>query len=147
MDVVRVHIFIVGKEFLHPVRMLGKHLVAADVRAGKDGLFQIRHLAVQTGRKHRKAHHFDQADVLLLDVVQLRMGMIHAQRMLLGGDVVAQHQIQLIVVAALSGNGGDGVVGLSIRFRIDESRLIRVAAPFFQNHIRQGDDPIAVGSV
>ena len=127
--------------------MLGKHLVAADIRAGEDGFFQSGHLAVQAGRKHRKAHDLDQADVLLLDVVQLRMGMIYAERMLLGGDVVAEHQIQLVIIAALSGDGGDGVVRLAVRLRIDEGRLIRVAAPFFQDHIRQSDDPVAVRAV
>ena len=33
MDVVCRHILISGKEFLHPVRMLAKNLIAADIRA------------------------------------------------------------------------------------------------------------------
>ena len=43
--------------------------------------------------------------------VELGMGMVHAHGMLLRGDVVPQHQIQLKILAPLPGNGGNGIVG------------------------------------
>ena len=47
----------------------------------------------------------------LLDMVKFSVGVVHAQRMLFGGDVVAQNQIQFVVRSPAAGDGGNGVVG------------------------------------
>lgn len=40
--------------------------------------------------------------------------------LLLGRDIVAQHQVQLILLTPAAGNGGNGVVGFAVRLGIDE---------------------------
>ena len=54
------------------------------------------------------------------DVMQLCMGMEHAQRML-RVVIVAQHQIQLILAVPHPGNGGDGVMWLAVGLGKDEA--------------------------
>ena len=65
------------------------------------------------------------------------MGMVHTQRMLRGGDVVAQHQVQLILAVPHPGDGRDGVVGLAIGLGEDKAALVGVAAPSSQQLIGQ----------
>ena len=104
----------------------------------------MRHLALQAGRQYRQTHNLDQTDVLLLDMMQLCMGMIDSQRMLLCGDIVTQHQIQFELVSALSGNGSDGVMRLVIGVGIDESPFIRIFSPFIQDHICQCNNAVGI---
>ena len=144
MDVVCRHILISGKEFLHPVRMLAKNLIAADIRAFQYCFFQSGHFTVQTGRKHRKTHNLNQADVFLFDMVQLCMRMVNAHGMFFCGNVVAQHQIQFVVVTTFSCDGGNGIVRLPICFSIDKCLFVCVVAPFIKNHVGKGNKPVAV---
>ena len=54
--------------------------------------------------------------------------------MLVGGDVVAQHQVHLISAATAAGDGGDGVVGLAVGVGEDESIRIGVFHPHADKH-------------
>ena len=78
-------------------------------------------------------------------MVQLCMGMIHSQGMLLCGNVVSQYQIQFKIISASSGNGSDGVVGLPLRLCIDKGILIRIASGK-QNLICQFYQPFLIRS-
>ena len=73
--------------------------------------------------------------------------MVYAQRVLLGGDVVPQHQIQLVVHAPAAGNGGDGVVGFTMGLREDKGILIGIATPCGQYPVRQLHQLILVRAV
>ena len=72
---------------------------------------KVEQLLLQAAGEHGQTHDLDQADVLFFDVVELGVGVVNAQRMLRGGDVVAQDEIQLELAVPHPGNGGDGVVG------------------------------------
>ena len=109
--------------------MFRQCLIPADIFSGQNRLRQTLHLALQAGGKHRQTHDLNQADIFLLDVMQFLMGMIHAQRVFLGGNIVSEGQIQFIEIPSLSGDRRDGVVGLSVRLGKDKRRLIRVASP------------------
>ena len=94
-DVVLVYLIIFRQKFLYPVRMLRKRLIRADVLSfSRIGGLQRCHLIFQTCRQYGKTHNLDQTDIFFFDMMQLCMRMIYAKRMLLGRDVVAQHQIQ-----------------------------------------------------
>ena len=62
------------------------------------------------------------------------MGMVYAQRELLSGNIIAQHQIQFKGIPNLSGNGRNGVVRLSVCLGKDKCVLIRISSPCFQNN-------------
>ena len=70
--------------------------------------------------------------------------MEHAQRMLVGGQVVAQHQIQLVPAAFHARHGGDGVVGHAVGLGIDAAGRVGIAAPGCKHLIRQGDHLVAI---
>ena len=98
---------------------------------------KVEQLLLQAAGQHGQTHHLDETNVLFFDVMQLGMGVVHTQRMLRGGDVVAQHQIQLIFAVPHPGNRRDGVVGLAIRLGKDKAALVGVAAPSGQKLIGQ----------
>ena len=98
---------------------------------------KVEQLLLQAAGQHSQTHHLDEADILFFDVVQLCMGVVHTQRMLRGGDVVAQHQVQLILAVPHPGDGRDGVVGLAIGLGKDKAALVGVAAPSSQQLIGQ----------
>lgn len=101
---------------------------------------QEQHEAVQAvaqaeapRREHRQTHDLDQTDIFFLDVMQLRVRMVNTKRILIRRDVIAEHQIQLIEIAILSGNRRDRVVRFSVRLGINKGILIRIAAPCTQH--------------
>ena len=75
------------------------------------------------------------------------MGMVDAQGMLLGGDIVPEHQVQLVVAAAAAGDGGDGAVGHAVGLGEDKGRLVGIAAPSGKDLIGQLHQPVLVGAV
>ena len=144
LDVPFIDIRIGGKKFIYPVRVLGNLLIAADIFSGKDIVLQKFHLTLQACRKDCKSHNFDQADVLLLDVMELCMRMVNAERMLIGCDIVAQSQIKLIEIPAFSGDRGDRAVWSSVCLSKDEGIFIGVAAPFIQDVLGEIYDALCV---
>ena len=65
------------------------------------------------------------------------MGVVDAQRVLRGGDVVAEHEVELEPAVPHPGDGGDGVVGLAVGLGKDKAALVGVAAPCGQDLVRQ----------
>ena len=70
-------------------------------------------------------------------MVQFLMGVVHTQRVFLRGDVVPQHQIQLKLSVPHPGDGGDGVVGLTVGLREHKGRLVRIAPPCGEDAVCQ----------
>ena len=138
MNIVGVQLRVLCKDLPGP---LGVLLQGFRVLCGGQVSYQhigkVEQLLLQAAGQHSQTHHLDQADVLFFDVVQLCMRMVHTQRMLRGGDVVAQHQIQLILAVPHPGNGGNGVVRLAVGLGKDKATLIGVAAPCGQQLIGQ----------
>ena len=66
-------------------------------------------------------------------MMPLGMGVVQSQRMLLGGQIVSEYQIQLEQAIFFTGNGGDGVVRLSVGFRQNTGGFIRISAPAVQD--------------
>ena len=136
MHIVGVQVRVLCKDLLRPRGVL---LQAFGVFCGG----QVRHqyirkveqLLLQAAGQHSQTHHLDQTNVLFFDVVQLSMGVVHTQRVLRGGDVVAQHQVQLILAVPHPGDGGNGVVGLAVSLGKDKAALVSVAAPCSQQLI------------
>ena len=129
IDVFLIDVRVIRKELIHPVRMLFDISVGADILLVQDVILQKLHLLFQTGRKDRKTHYLDKADVLLLDVMAVLMRMVNAQRIFPGRDVVPEGQIQLKGIAHFSGNRSDGVVGLAVCLGKNKGSLIGVASP------------------
>ena len=69
---------IIRKEPLDPLCMLFNLLIASDILAFHKISGQYLQFFLQPGRQDCKAHHLDKADIFLLDIVVLRMRMIHA---------------------------------------------------------------------
>ena len=130
VDVICVQLRVLCKDLLCPLGVLLQGfgvLCGGQVRHQHIG--KVEQFLLQAAGQHGQTHHLDEADVLFFDVVQLGMGVVHTQRMLRGGDVVTQHQVQLILAVPHPGNGGDGVVGFAIGLGKDKAAFIGVAAP------------------
>ena len=136
---------VLALEAIGPVGVLGGALIGTEVGTPHQGVGHGGQLLLQPGRQHGQAHDLDEADVLLLDVVELGMGVVDAQGVLGGGDVVAEHQVQLVVAAPAAGDGGDGVVGLPIRLSENEGGLVGIAPPGAQDLVGQVDEALRVG--
>ena len=138
VHIVGVQLRVLCKDLLGPLGMLLQGLgVLCGGQVRHQHISKVEQLLLQAAGQHGQTHHLDETDVLLFDVVQFSMGMVHAQRMLRSGDVVAQHQIQLILAVPHPGDGGNGVVGLTIRLGKDKAAFIGVAAPGSQQLIGQ----------
>ena len=124
--------------------MLLQRLVGAQVAVLQDRVCQKRKLSVQPGRQNGEAHDLDQADVLLLDVVQRLVRMVQAQRMLRRGEVIAQDEVKLKRIFPAAGDGRDGVVRNAVRFGEDHGGFVRIAAPRGKDFIRQCTQPVRV---
>ena len=72
------------------------------------------------------------------------MGVVDPQRIFLRGDIVSQHQVQLIFPLPHPGDRGDGVVGLAVRLSEDESVLVRIAPPGGEDLVRQLHQPAVI---
>ena len=101
-------------------------------------------LGNQARRQNGQAHDLDQADVLLLDVVQRLVRMVQAQRMLRRGEVIAQDEVKLKRIFPAAGDGRDGVVRNAVRFGEDHGSFVRIAAPRGKDFIRQCTQPVRV---
>jgi len=107
-----------GDEFRDPGGVSGQGMVSfrkrrrvVPVFAGQDPP-DAGQLFLQPARQHGEAHHFDQADVFLLDVVQMAARMENALRMRLVGAVVAEHEVELQFARGIvPRDRRDGVVG------------------------------------
>ena len=63
-------------EAVRPVRVLGKLIIFPQIFAIQQRSFEVGHLFFQSAGQNCQTHDLDQADVFLLDVVQLLMRMI-----------------------------------------------------------------------
>ncbi|MNC52624.1 hypothetical protein D3C75_1019810 [compost metagenome] len=78
------------------------------------------------------------------------MGVENAHRMLIGGAVIAEHQVQLeLSVAVAAGNGCNGVMGngcpvLTGRLSQNIRSFVSVAPPRFQKRISQNNQLLFV---
>ena len=76
-------------------------------------------LFLKPARQDRQPHHFDQADVFLLDVEHLPMRMENPFRILLIRAIVPQNQVHLVDALVISaGNRSNRIVAdaLSVHF-------------------------------
>ena len=137
---------ILRPELVYPVGMFLKQFILTDIHTGKNRLRKLLHLILQSGRKNRQSHNFNQTDIFLLDMMQLRVRMIDTKRMLLGRDIVAQHQIQFELISSFSGNRGNRVMRLTVRLSINKYGFIRINPPCIQDHICQCDQPVRICS-
>ena len=76
LGIVRIELWMPAHEFLCPIRMLGKRFGRSEVFTVQECLFEVSHLFFQSAGQNCQTHDLDQADVFLLDVVQLLMRMI-----------------------------------------------------------------------
>ena len=144
LQVLGIDTVILRQELCHPCGMLCQRFRLREILAGQNCRLQILQLLPEPRREHRQSHYLNETDVFLLDVVKLRMGMEHAQRMLLCGDVVPQHEIQLEMLPPLPGDGGNGGMRYALGLREDEGTLVRVASPLRENPVCQLRDPLCV---
>ena len=96
---------------------------------------------MESSGQYRQTHDLDQSDVLLFDMVQGRIRMIHAQRSVLGGKVIAEHEVALKEPVLHTSYWGDGVVRNAVGESEDICRLIGIAPPVLQ-HVGAGVDKL-----
>ncbi len=135
---------ILRQECFHPLGVLHKLLIASDILALCQIIRKSLHLIFQSGRQHSKSHNLDQSDILLLDVMILRMRMINSKRMLLCSDIVPQGQIQLEDVSHLPCDRRDRIVRFSVCLCIDKCSFIRISSPRSQNMICQFNQALLI---
>ena len=70
--------------------------------------------------------------------------MEHAQGMLWGSNVAPQHQIQLIELSSAPGNGGNGIVRLSVREGHHAHTFVGIAPPAGENLVCQLCQPLRI---
>ena len=90
---------------------------------------QLLQLVLEPSRKDEQAHHFNQTDIFLFNVMQRLMRMENPQRMLRTSTIVAKHQQQTILAIHLPQNRRNRVMRLTIRFRINTAGRVAVSAP------------------
>ena len=146
-DASGIHRAVLLHDLLRPVRVGSSFRIRPEVRAFDDPPGQRVHLVQQPRRQDGKAHHLDQADVFLLNMMELLVRVEDAQRILLCGPVVPERQIQLKHAVPHTCDRRDGVVGGSVRLRQHLRLRIAVAAPRGQDPVRQLLKPCRVRSV
>ena len=77
-------------------------------------------------------------------MMQLRMGVVYAERVFLCGDVIAKGQVKFKKFSASAGDGSDRIVRRSVCLSEDERALVRVAAPLIQDMLSQIYDPLRI---
>ena len=105
-------------ETFRPGGVFFRQLAGVEVLASGQGVRDGGKLRLQTGGQNRKAHNLDQSDIFFLDVVQLVMRMIEAERVLVRCEVVPKNQVQLILFAPAAGNRRDRIMRSVVRFRV-----------------------------
>ena len=80
-------------------------------------------------------------------MVQLSVRMIDTEGMFVGRNIVAKHQIKLVILPAPAGNGGNGVVGRVIRMSDDKGGSVRIAPPAAENFVSQFNKPLLLCTV
>ncbi len=81
---------ILFEDLRDPCCVGGKRLDLCELFPFQYSFPECFHFLEQTGRQDRKAHDLDEADIFFLDVMQLRMRVENAQRVLFGGQIVAE---------------------------------------------------------
>ena len=116
-----------------------------DVRRSPQQLrTDLLHLRFETRGQDRQPQHFDQADVLLLDVMHLGVRVKEPERMLCRRPIVAEHEIELKVLAAPPRNRGNRIVRRAVCLRENLHRRIAVDAPCRENLLREVDERIRI---
>ncbi len=95
-------------------------------------------------RQDGETHDLDEADVLLLDVMPLLVGVEHAERVLVGGHVAAQREVGPVAVAHPVDDGRDGVVGHGARPGEDAHGGVVVGAPAVEHAAGGVEEGVAV---
>ena len=144
VDVVFGEVRAAGGDVLRPLRVLLEFGVVCQVFFTRQALGQQRHFRLQAGRENSEAHDFNQADVLLLDMVVLRVRVVHTERTLVRRDVVPQREVQFELAVPFTGDRRDRVVRFAVRLGEDERVFVRVASPGLQDVVREVDDPLVV---
>ena len=131
---------VIVTEALKPCRVLFDALVVGKILACQNRVAHNGDLLLETCGENGKSHDLDQADVFFLDVMYVGMWVINAERMLLGRDVVAEHEIKLEFAVAHTGDRGDRVVRLTVSLGKDEGVSVRIAAPSRENAVSKLDE-------
>ena len=102
------------------------------------------HLIAQACGQNGEPEHLNEADVLLLDVMHLGVRVKEPERMLCRRPIVAEHEIELKVLAAPPRNRGNRIVRRAVRLRENLHRRIAVDAPCRKNLLREVDERIRI---
>ena len=122
---------------------LGDISYSCRTACGND-LCQLFHLIFKPCRKNSQTHYLNKSDILLLDMMQLAVRVVNSERMLLGRDVISQHQIQLIAFIVSACNGGYCVVRLAVCFGKYKCRFICIASPCSEYLISKLHQPAGI---
>ena len=134
-------------QLLRPIRVRRDARVRADIAAAQDGVLQRLKLGLKPRRQHRKPHDLDKPDILLLDMVQLRMRVEHAEGVLLRRAVIAQDEVKLIAHAVAPRDGRDRIMRHAVRLRDDAHGLVVIIAPDAGDAFGQIDDAVRVRTI
>ena len=94
VDVVTVQVGVLGKDLLGPRGMLLQRFgILGGGYAGHQCVGQIKQLLLQAAGQNGQTHDLDEADVLFLDVVELGVGVVDAQRVLRNNITTPEHPL------------------------------------------------------
>ena len=122
---------------IYLAKAIGKRFGRSEVFTVQERRLEASHLFFQPSGQDCQTHDLDQADVLLLDVVQLLVRMVKAHRMFRCGQVVAEYEVKLILAVPHPRDRRDRVVRLAVGFRKDHRVRVTVTAPLRQNLARE----------
>ena len=89
-------------------------IVGHSVHFPEQKIFDNLQLVLEPWRQNSQTHDFYEANIFLLDVLNIRVGMVDAIWKFLRSLIVTQNQIQLKETFFFAGNRCDGMVSLAI---------------------------------
>ncbi len=101
-------------DFLCPLGMGSCKGVSLKITAVCQAFFYSGQFIKEPGGQYCQTHDFDQADIFFFNMMLFRVGMENSQGIFGCGNVVAQHQIQFVILSSSAGDGSDGIVGLPL---------------------------------
>ena len=140
------HDIVAPAEALKPCRMLCYLGYIGNISACKHGVGNCGKLLFQAGWQHGKTHYLDKPDILFLYIMILGTRMVKSHRALRRGQIVAEHEVELVFAAAATGYRSYRIVLPFFRFGENCHGLIAVGAPCVENLRGKSLYPVSLGT-
>ena len=109
--------------------MLTAHGIGGNVGARNDEGSEPFGLRLEAGGQNDKSHDLDEPDIFFFDIVLVGVRVEHTEGIFGSREIVAQHEVKLIVVSATAGNGSHRVVRHAVGLGKYHGSGVAVCAP------------------